>query len=50
MTYDRFTAVPRRWFSWGFRVLEGSTPIAEIDLVIVLWKREADSDNAGAAA
>jgi len=30
-------AVPKRWFSWDFTVLDGQTPVADID---VSWWRE----------
>ena len=30
-------AVPRHWFSWDFTVMDGSTPLADID---VSWWRE----------
>jgi len=30
-------AIPKRWFSWNFTVMEGSQPVADID---VSWWRE----------
>lgn len=37
MTHDVLDAVPKHWFSWDFTVMEGSTPLADID---VSWWRE----------
>jgi hypothetical protein len=31
-------AIPKRWFSWDFTVLQGSTPLADIDMS--LWREK----------